>query len=73
MIDTLIMVASVNGGGTVLKNYPVNQFITFPCKCKRAVSLVPRLLVGTRLYGSLVLMFCTLMMIAVQLSKRLIF
>ena len=31
VIDTPIMVASVNGGGTVLKNYPVNRLITVPC------------------------------------------
>ena len=28
VIDTPIMVASVNGGGTVLKNYPVNRDTT---------------------------------------------
>ena len=38
MIDTPIMVASVNRGGTILKNYPVNRFITVPCLCKWAVS-----------------------------------
>jgi len=38
VIDTPIMVASVNGGRTVLKNYPVNLFITVPCLCKQAVS-----------------------------------
>ena len=25
------MVASVNGGGTVLKSHSVNQFVTVPC------------------------------------------
>ena len=31
VIDTPIMVTRVNGGGTVLKNYPLNRFITVPC------------------------------------------
>ena len=30
VIDTPIMVAGVNGGETVLKNYPTNRFITVP-------------------------------------------
>ena len=37
MIDTPIMVASVSGGEPF---YPVNWFITIPCKCKQAVITV---------------------------------
>ena len=31
---TTTIVASVNGGGTVLKNYSLNRFVTVPCQCK---------------------------------------
>ena len=31
VVDTPIMVASVNGGGTVLKNHSVNQSVTVLC------------------------------------------
>ena len=40
VIDTLIMVASVNGGGTVLKNYPVNRLITVRASVNRLLLMI---------------------------------